>query len=146
LPAGRLVLELTEGLLLENSAAVHDCLRGLKQLGVELWLDDFGSGYANLGYLHRLSCNVVKIDRSFLAQHDKQREVLGGMIALARACGLRVAVEGVETADHHLLLQELGCDLLQGFLFARPIRPDQIDASLGSIVELPFHDGVPIVA
>ena len=146
LPAGRLVLELTEGLLLESSAAVHDCLRGLKQLGVELWLDDFGSGYANLGYLHRLSCNVVKIDRSFLAQHDKQREVLGGMIALARACGLRVAVEGVETADHHLLLQELGCDLLQGFLFARPMPPDQIDASLRSIVELPFHDGVPILA
>jgi diguanylate cyclase (GGDEF)-like protein len=149
LPANRLVLELTEGLLLEGSDAIADCLRGLKQLGVELWLDDFGSGYANLGYLHRLSCDVVKIDRSFLAQHDKQREMLGGMIALAQACGLRVAVEGVETADHHLLLQELGCDLLQGFLFARPMPPEQIDASfdasLRAATELPFHNGVPIV-
>jgi diguanylate cyclase (GGDEF)-like protein len=146
LPAHRLVLELTEGVLLEHSDGIQDCLRGLKQLGVELWLDDFGAGYANLGYLHRLSCNVVKIDRSFLAQHDKQRALLSGMIALAQGCGLRVAVEGVETADHHLLLQELGCDLLQGFLFARPMPPEQIDASLGSVAELPFHDGASIVA
>ncbi|SDT16631.1 putative bifunctional diguanylate cyclase/phosphodiesterase [Bradyrhizobium canariense] len=146
LPANRLVLELTEGLLLESSDTIQNCLRGLKQLGVELWLDDFGSGYANLGYLHRLSCDVVKIDRSFLMQHDKQREILGGMIALAQACGLRVAVEGVETANHHLLLQELGCDLLQGFLFARPMPPEQIDASLGLVAGLPFLDGAPIFA
>jgi diguanylate cyclase (GGDEF)-like protein len=146
LPAHRLVLELTEGLLLERSEAVHACLRGLKDLGVEIWLDDFGAGYANLGYLQRLSCNVVKIDRSFLAQHDKQRELLGGMIALAQACGLRVAVEGVETSDHHLLLRELGCDLLQGFLFARPMRPDQIEASLETVAELPLRDSVSIVA
>ena len=144
LAADRLVLELTEGLLLESSDAVTDCLRGLKALGVQIWLDDFGSGYANLGYLHRLSCTVVKIDRSFLAQHEKRREMLGGMIALAQACGLRVVVEGVETSDHHLLLQELGCDLLQGFLFARPMPPDQIDASLSSVAELPFLDSVPI--
>ena len=146
LPANRLVLELTEGILLESSVTIQDCLRGLKELGVALWLDDFGAGYANLGYLHRLSCDVVKIDRSFLAQHEKQRAILGGMITLAQACGLRVVVEGVETADHHLLLQELGCDLLQGFLFARPMPPEQIDASLDLIAELPFHAGVSIVA
>jgi diguanylate cyclase (GGDEF)-like protein len=146
LPASRLVLELTEGVLLEHSDSIQESLRGLKQLGVELWLDDFGAGYANLGYLHRLSCNVVKIDRSFLAQHDKQRALLSGMIALAQGCGLRVAVEGVETADHHLLLRQLGCDLLQGFLFARPMLPEQIDASLGKVAELPYHDGVSIVA
>jgi diguanylate cyclase (GGDEF)-like protein len=146
LPAHRLVLELTEGILLESSVTIQDCLRGLKELGVALWLDDFGAGYANLGYLHRLSCDVVKIDRSFLAQHEKQRAILGGMITLAQACGLRVVVEGVETADHHLLLQELGCDLLQGFLFARPMPPEQIDASLDLIAELPFHAGVSIVA
>jgi len=142
----RLVLELTEGLLLESSDAVTDCLRGLRALGVQIWLDDFGSGYANLGYLHRLSCNVVKIDRSFLVQHDKRREMLGGMIALAQACGLRVAVEGVETSDHHLLLRELGCDLLQGFLFARPMPPDQIETSLYTVAELPFRDSESIVA
>jgi len=144
LPADRLVLELTEGRLLEQSQTVQECLIGLKQLGVELWLDDFGSGYSNLGYLHKLSCNAVKIDRSFLAQHDKQREILGGMIALVHGCGLRVVVEGVETADQHLLLQELGCDLLQGFLFARPMPSSQIDGLLVSTVERPFQESASI--
>jgi diguanylate cyclase (GGDEF)-like protein len=129
LPPRRLVLELTEGLLLENSDIVADALRGLRQLGVELWIDDFGAGYANLGYLRRLSCNVVKIDRSFLQHHDKRRQLLGGMIALAQACGLRVAVEGIETAEDDELLQELGCDLLQGFLLGVPMSAEKLRAS-----------------
>ena len=125
----RLVLELTEGLLLEKSDTVRETLLGLKALGVELWIDDFGSGHANLSYLQQLSCNVIKVDRSFLEEHDKRRELLSGMILLAQACGLRVAVEGVETAEHDELLRELGCDLLQGFLLARPMSPEALRAS-----------------
>src|SRR6266700_3802591 len=125
----RLVLELTEGLLLERSNNVRETLLGLKALGVELWIDDFGSGHANLSYLQRLSCNVVKVDRSFLEEHDRRRELLSGMISVAQACGLRVAVEGVETAEHDELLQELGCDLIQGFLLARPMSSDTLRAS-----------------
>jgi diguanylate cyclase (GGDEF)-like protein len=125
----RLVLELTEGLLLERSNNVRETLLGLKALGVELWIDDFGSGHANLSYLQQLSCNVVKVDRSFLEEHDRRRELLSGMISLAQACGLRVAVEGVETAEHDKLLQELGCDLLQGFLLGRPMSSDALRAS-----------------
>jgi predicted signal transduction protein with EAL and GGDEF domain len=68
---------------------------------------------------------------------------LGGIISLAQACGLRVAVEGVETAEHRELLAELGCDLLQGFLLARPQAPEQLRSSLA--LELPFHDGASIV-
>jgi EAL domain-containing protein (putative c-di-GMP-specific phosphodiesterase class I) len=125
----RLVLELTEGLLLERSNNVRETLLGLKAVGVELWIDDFGSGHANLSYLRQLSCNVVKVDRSFLEEHDRRRELLSGMISLAQACGLRVAVEGVETTEHDELLQELGCDLLQGFLLARPMTSDTLRAS-----------------
>jgi diguanylate cyclase (GGDEF)-like protein len=128
----RLVLELTEGLLLERSATVQDALLGLKDLGVELWIDDFGAGHANLGYLQRLSCNVVKIDRSFLDQHDKRRELLGGMISLAQSCGLRVLAEGVETSEHDALLKELGCDLLQGYLLARPMSAESLRALLSA--------------
>ncbi|MDB5607874.1 MAG: Diguanylate cyclase (GGDEF)-like protein [Bradyrhizobium sp.] len=132
----RLVLELTEGLLLEKSDDVRETLLGLKALGVELWIDDFGSGHANLSYLQQLSCNVVKIDRSFLEEHDKRRELLSGMILLAQACGLRVAVEGVETTEHDQLLQELGCDLLQGFLLARPMSAERLRASFAAQAEL----------
>jgi EAL domain-containing protein (putative c-di-GMP-specific phosphodiesterase class I) len=124
----RLVLELTEGLLLERSNSVRATLLGLKALGVELWIDDFGSGNANLSYLQQLSCKVIKIDRSFLEEHDKRRELLSGMISLVQACGLRVAVEGVETTEHDQLLQELGCDLLQGFLLARPMSSEKLRA------------------
>jgi EAL domain-containing protein (putative c-di-GMP-specific phosphodiesterase class I) len=137
----RLILELTEGLLLEQSNTVRNALVGLKDLGVELWLDDFGAGHANLGYLQRLSCNVVKIDRGFLDQHDKRRELLGGMISLAQACGLRVLAEGVETIEHDALLKELGCDLLQGYFLARPMSAESvrglISASDFSVSESP---------
>lgn len=137
----RLILELTEGLLLEQSNTVRNALVGLKDLGVELWLDDFGAGHANLGYLQRLSCNVVKIDRGFLDQHDKRRELFGGMISLAQACGLRVLAEGVETIEHDALLKELGCDLLQGYLLARPMSAESvrglISASDFSVSESP---------
>jgi diguanylate cyclase (GGDEF)-like protein len=128
LPPRRLVLELTEGLRLEGSDSVRVTLLGLKALGVELWIDDFGSGNANLSYLQQLSCRVIKIDRSFLQQHDKRRELIGGMISLVQACGLRAAVEGVETTEHDELLQELGCDLSQGFLLARPMSPEKLRA------------------
>jgi EAL domain-containing protein (putative c-di-GMP-specific phosphodiesterase class I) len=98
-------------------------------LGIELWIDDFGAGHANLGYLQRLSCHAVKIDRSFLLHHNKRRQLLGGMIALAQACGLRVAVEGIETVEDNELLQELGCDLLQGFLLGAPMSAEKLRAS-----------------
>ena len=126
----RLVLELTEGSVLENSAVACKALRGLKDLGVELWIDDFGVGHANIAYLQQLPCDVVKIDRSFLEQHDKRRELLTGMISLAQQCGLRVVVEGIETPEQEQLLQELGCDLLQGFLMGRPMPAEQLRASL----------------
>ena len=122
----RLILELTEGLLLERSNTVRNALLGLKDLGVELWIDDFGAGHANLSFLQRLTCNVVKIDRGFLDQHDKRRELLGGMISLAQSCGLRVLAEGVETSEHDALLKELGCDLLQGYLLARPMSAESL--------------------
>jgi diguanylate cyclase (GGDEF)-like protein len=143
LSPSRLVLELTEGSIIDRSEDVALRLRALRTIGVGLWLDDFGSGYANFEYLQHIACDVVKIDRSFLARSEKRRELLGGIISLAQACGLRVVVEGVETAEHRELLAELGCDLLQGFLLARPQAPEQLRSSLG--LDLPFHDGASIV-
>ena len=126
----RLVLELTEGSVLENSAVARKALTGLRDLGVELWIDDFGVGHANVAYLQQLPCNAVKIDKSFLEQHDRRRELLTGMISLAQQCGLRVIVEGIETTEHEQLLQELGCDLLQGFHLGRPLPAEQLRALL----------------
>jgi diguanylate cyclase (GGDEF)-like protein len=143
LAPSRLVLELTEGAVIDRSEDVTLRLAALRALGVGLWLDDFGSGYSNLKYLQHLACDVVKIDRSFLARYEKRRELLGGIILLAHTCALRVVVEGVETAEHRELLRELGCDLLQGFLLARPVPPEQLRSSFG--LDLTFHDGASIV-
>jgi diguanylate cyclase (GGDEF)-like protein len=142
LAPSRLVLEFTEGTIIEWSEPVISRLHMLCALGIELWIDDFGAGYANFAYLQHLPCNVIKIDRSFLAPSRKRRELLAGMFAFARSCGLRVAVEGVETAEHRDLLLELGCDYLQGYLLARPLPPDQLSMSVSA--DLPFHDGAPL--
>jgi diguanylate cyclase (GGDEF)-like protein len=138
LPARRLIFELTEDTAVERSNDTLERLRELSTIGVEIWLDDFGSGCANFEYLQYLPCHVVKIDRSFLAEYDKRRQLLGGMIGLAQACGMKVVVEGVETAEHQSLLHSLGCDLLQGFLLAKPLPPDQLQAVLRG--GLPFHE------
>jgi diguanylate cyclase (GGDEF)-like protein len=143
LPARRLVLELTEESAIDRSNDTLQRLRELSAIGVEIWLDDFGSGCANFEYLQYLPCHVVKIDRSFLAEYERRRELLGGMINLAKACGLKVVAEGVETAEHQSLLQSLGCDLLQGFLLATPLPPDQLKAVLSR--GLPYHESRSIV-
>ncbi len=137
LPARRLAFELTEDSAVDRSGDTVERLRELAAIGVGIWLDDFGSGYANFEYLQYLPCHVIKIDRSFLAEYEKRKQLLGGMIHLAQACGLKVVVEGVETAEHQSLLQSLGCDLLQGFLLARPLPADQLKAALGP--GLPYH-------
>jgi EAL domain-containing protein (putative c-di-GMP-specific phosphodiesterase class I) len=131
------VFELTEDSAIDHSGDTAERLRELTAIGIEIWLDDFGSGYANFEYLQYLPCHAIKIDRSFLAEYEKREQLLGGMIRLAQACGLKVVVEGVETAEHQRLLQSLGCDLLQGFLLARPSPPDQLKAALDS--GLPYH-------
>jgi diguanylate cyclase (GGDEF)-like protein len=142
LAPSRLILELTEGTIIEWSEPVATRLHMLNALGIELWIDDFGAGYANFSYLQHLPCSVIKIDRGFLAQSPRRRELLAGMIAFARSCGLRVAVEGVETQEHRDLLAGLGCDYLQGFLLARPMPASRIDMTLSQA--LPFHEGVPL--
>ena len=138
LPARRLAFELTEESTIDRSNDTLECLRELVALGVEIWLDDFGSGCANFEYLQYLPCHVIKIDRSFLAEYEKRRQLLGGMINLAQACGLKVVAEGVETAEHQTLLQNLGCDFLQGFLLAKPLPPEQLKAALA--IGLPYHE------
>ena len=142
LAPSRLILELTEGTIIEWSEPVRIRLRELASLGIEVWIDDFGAGYANFAYLRHLPCNVIKIDRGFLARSPRRRELLAGMIAFARCCGLGVAMEGVETQEDRDLLDDLGCDYLQGFHLARPMPADQIDMS--GDPELPFDEGAPL--
>jgi diguanylate cyclase (GGDEF)-like protein/PAS domain S-box-containing protein len=129
----RLVLELTESILVEESESVGRTLAELKALGVRLAIDDFGTGYSALGYLKRFPLDIVKVDRSFvngLGRDEGDSAIVGAVLGMARALGLEVIAEGVETPEQLACLRELGAEYGQGFYFARPCPPDELDQQL----------------
>mgnify|MGYP000241636870 CR=1 FL=1 len=129
----RLMLEITEGVLIDNPDEMVKRIEDLHALGVRIALDDFGSGYSNLGYLQRFPLDKLKIDRSFviaLGQHANGGVIIQAIVALGRALGLSVLVEGVETEQQRVLLRLAGCDEMQGYLFAKPAPAKTIDRLL----------------
>jgi EAL domain-containing protein (putative c-di-GMP-specific phosphodiesterase class I) len=133
LEPGRLILELTESILVDESESIGRTLAGLKDIGVRLALDDFGTGYSALGYLKRFPLDIVKVDRSFihgLGRDDGDTAIVGAVLGMARALGLEVVAEGVETEEQIACLNELGADYGQGFYFARPAPLDELGAAI----------------
>ena len=123
LEAVRLQLELTESVILKNIEAGVQMIERLKEIGVKVSIDDFGTGYSSLSYLQKMPVHAVKIDRSFVADVDSNAasvSMIRSVIALARAVGLAVVTEGVETTSQLELLKQLGCDEVQGLLLGRP--------------------------
>jgi EAL domain-containing protein (putative c-di-GMP-specific phosphodiesterase class I) len=131
--AGRIVLELTESVMLDRPELALERFTALKQLGVTLAIDDFGTGYSALSYLQRFPIDVLKIDKSFvdgLGHGGRQGSLARTIVALGRALAMRTVAEGVEDAAQHAALREVGCALGQGFLFARPLAPELVEAML----------------
>jgi diguanylate cyclase (GGDEF)-like protein len=130
LDASRLHLEVTESCLMDEPQKSQAILRELRSLGITIAIDDFGTGYSSLSYLDALPVDIIKIDRSFVRniREDSRRfKLLRGTANLARALGLRIVVEGVETADQLQLINEHNCaDLIQGFVFAAPMPASAI--------------------
>ena len=109
---------------MENTQATQATLAQLGLLGVHLSIDDFGTGYSSLSYLRRLPAKEIKIDRSFVMDLERSadaRAVVDAVVKLAHALGKRVVAEGVETVKQRRILTDMGCDELQGFLFAQPM-------------------------
>jgi EAL domain-containing protein (putative c-di-GMP-specific phosphodiesterase class I) len=125
----QLGLEMTESSLMSNTQTAFDVLGDLRRLGVSLLMDDFGTGYSSLDHLHSFPFDILKIDRSFvtrMTQGDQALHIVKTIIELARALGMDVVAEGVETRQQHDLLRDLGCRYGQGFLYARPISVEAI--------------------
>ena len=129
----RVVLEITEGMLIDDPEESRKRLEEIRELGVRVALDDFGAGYSSLSYLQRLPFDKLKIDGSFVAPLGKSENsgfIIQAIVALGRALNLSVLVEGVETEEQRVFLRLAGCNEMQGFLFARPGPPKTIDALL----------------
>jgi len=124
LPPDRLVLEITESLLLRDDDEVWEDLKRLRQQGVRIAIDDFGTGYSALGYLRQVPLDIVKLDRLFISTistSDRQRELVRGIVGLASTLNLTVVAEGIETEREREVAAAIGCTYGQGFLFSRSI-------------------------
>ena len=127
LPAAQLELEITEGLLLNDTPAIRDIFKQLKKFGVHLSLDDFGTGYASLSYLKRYPFDTLKIDRSFVKDIDNCQDSItltNAIIAMAHSFGMRVIAEGVENLNQRRILRERHCDMVQGYLYSPALAAD----------------------
>ena len=124
-------LEITESVLVEQGHGSGEVLARLRAAGISLMLDDFGTGYSSLSYLQRNPVvDMLKIDRSFLVDEEKGEAVVQAVIGMGRAFGIKVCAEGVENANQHSRVAQLGCDFAQGYFFARPIAGEMVPKML----------------
>ena len=133
LPASLLELEITEGVLLQHTDANLETLRQLKELGVCIGMDDFGTGYASLACLRRFPFDLIKIDRSFIRdlEHDPEAQaIVRAAVSLSRSLRMRCLAEGVETEEQLQFLELEGCVEVQGFYFSRPVSAGEIGRML----------------
>jgi diguanylate cyclase (GGDEF)-like protein/PAS domain S-box-containing protein len=132
-PASSVVFEVTEGVIMDNQDVAVSFLRQLREEGVGLHVDDFGTGHSSLSALHELPVGALKIDRSFVQRmltSRRSRELVGLMVTMGARFGLSVIAEGVETEEEAAALAELDCPLVQGYLFSRPVRAAEITSLL----------------
>jgi EAL domain-containing protein (putative c-di-GMP-specific phosphodiesterase class I) len=123
LDPSRLELEITEGIILQNTESVLETLKRLDQLGVSIAMDDFGTGYSSLSYLTRLPVKKIKIDRSFidtLGTSEQTSAIVSSIVGLGQSLHVTITAEGVETEGQAAMLRKWGCDQVQGFYYGRP--------------------------
>ena len=139
LPPSHLEVELTESSIMRSEQTAEKVLTAIKRLGVSIALDDFGTGYSSLGYLRRFPIDTLKIDRSFvkdIVTDNDGAEILSAIIAMAQTLNLSVTAEGVEDIQQFEFLRSKGCDTIQGYLFSRPVPPEDIEMLLQQPVML----------
>jgi EAL domain-containing protein (putative c-di-GMP-specific phosphodiesterase class I) len=127
------VIEITEGVLLQTNANSHERLHRLRQGGMQVAIDDFGTGYSSLAYLKRFEIDYLKLDKSFVCNLEtdaSDRALSEAIVVMAHKLGIRVIAEGVETEAQHAILKKIGCDYAQGYLFAKPMPAEELELLL----------------
>ncbi len=132
----QLDLEITEGLIMRNIEENMQKLSAIREMGLQIAIDDFGTGYSSLGYLAKLPVNALKIDRSFIitmTSNPQSMTIVSTIISLAHSLGLKVIAEGVDAEEQAKHLRLLSCDEMQGYLFSRPVPPEEVEDLLNRI-------------
>ncbi|MGK5443429.1 putative bifunctional diguanylate cyclase/phosphodiesterase [Micromonospora sp. URMC 105] len=148
-PPQRLVLEITETVVMSELEVIDEVLATVRAMGVQLAVDDFGTGFSSLTFLTRIAVDELKVDRSFvirMAESPEAAAIVRTTVGLAQELGLRVVAEGVETAEQRLALAELGCTAAQGYHFFKPMPADKISAVLGTLRESAESNVFPLRA
>lgn len=150
LPASRLQVEITESILLKESEKACQILNALKSLGVKTAMDDFGTGYANLEAINNLPLDKMKIDRAFIRKivtEERPRMLFEAMVTLGKNMGLEIVVEGVENAEQLEQINKTGVDLIQGYLFGKPMSSKDIQVAINQrTASQPGSNVVPMLA
>lgn len=123
---GNLEIEITESIMIDSAEKALECIKQVKEMGVKVAIDDFGTGYSSLSYLNKLPADILKIDKSFIDvmnTSESSKKYVATIISLGHLLNLKVISEGVETADQLATLENIGCDYIQGFLWGRPLAP-----------------------
>ncbi|WP_419875692.1 EAL domain-containing protein [Candidatus Pristimantibacillus sp. PTI5] len=130
-------LEITEGVFMRNRNQVIETIQFLRGLGIQISIDDFGTGYSSLNQLQPLPISDVKLDRSFIqgiTSDDKKSSIVKAIIELVHSMNMKVVAEGVETAEESKFCTDLQCDELQGYLFSKPLPPQELELLLGRAI------------
>jgi EAL domain-containing protein (putative c-di-GMP-specific phosphodiesterase class I) len=128
-----LKLEITETAIMDDPDAAAKMLLELRKIGISLQIDDFGTGFSSLGYLHKFPMQALKIDRSFvnmIGQQGENAEISSTITTMAHNLGMQVIAEGIETPAHLQCLREMGCEFGQGFYFSRPVDEEKAEKLL----------------
>ncbi|WP_026884075.1 EAL domain-containing protein [Clostridium akagii] len=126
-------IEITESVLMESMDKNVKILKQLKQYGIRIALDDFGTGYSSLTYLRTIPINILKIDKSFvddICTNSKQKSIVNGIINIAHDLDIEVVVEGIETIDQLQIINDKKCDIVQGYIFSKPVKSEEIEEML----------------
>lgn len=127
-PAGQIEIEITESIMIDSAEKALECIRSLKDLGLKVAIDDFGTGYSSLSYLNSFPADLLKVDKSFIDQMnvvDSSVQYVAAIISMGHVMNFHVISEGVETPEQLEILNRIGCDFIQGFLWGRPMEPKE---------------------
>jgi len=130
MPAELLEIEITESVMIESADKALQCINSLKDMGIKIAIDDFGTGYSALSYLNSFPANLLKIDKSFIDQmneSDSMKQYVAAIISMGHVMGFDVISEGVEKPQQIETLQTIGCDFIQGFIWGRPVPPEEAE-------------------